>query len=156
MLFVGASESYDTDAWDAAVFKKQNATLRELVLEWRELAVGGAESLTDRNRIQADLDQRMREMGVRWEPMPKWASHPKEHDKAHECDEEIKRIKIENAKLRSICAEVAGILFNLDVDHCGLCDRDDINHPCPVHTVKGGECLIESELRELGVEVNDG
>lgn len=59
----------------------------------------------------------------------------------------------QNAKLRSICAEVAYILFNLDVDYCGLCDRDSINHPCPVHTVKGGECLIESELRELGVGV---
>ena len=65
----------------------------------------------------------------------------------------VTRMQEENAKLRSICAEVAYILFNLDVDHCGLCDRDSINHPCPVHTVKGGECLIESELRELGVEV---
>lgn len=59
----------------------------------------------------------------------------------------------ENAKLHSICAEVAGILFSLDVDYCSLCDRDSINHPCPVHTVKSGECLIESELRELGVEM---
>ena len=58
---------------------------------------------------------------------------------------------MENAKLRGICAEVAGILFNLDVDRCGLCQRDSINHPCPVHTVKGGECLVKSELRELGI-----
>lgn len=64
------------------------------------------------------------------------------------------QLAAENAKLHSICAEVAGILFNLDVDYCGLCDRDSINHPCPVHTVKGGKCLIESELRELGVEVD--
>lgn len=61
----------------------------------------------------------------------------------------------ENAKLHSLCAEVAGILFNLvEADYCSLCDRDDINHPCPVHTVKGGECLIESELREMGIGVD--
>lgn len=64
----------------------------------------------------------------------------------------IDRLDAKNAKLRSICAEVAGILFNLDVDYCGLCDRDSINHPCPVHTIKGGECFIKSELRELGVD----
>ena len=69
------------------------------------------------------------------------------------CDELNKQLNTENAKLRSICAEVAGILFNLDVDRCGLCQRDSINYPCPVHTVKGGECLIKSELRELGIEV---
>lgn len=68
--------------------------------------------------------------------------------------EVIETLEAENAKLHNICAEVAGILFDLDVDYCGLCDRDSINHPCPVHTVKGGECLIESELRELGVEVD--
>lgn len=59
----------------------------------------------------------------------------------------------ENAKLRELGGEVASILFNLDVDRCGLCQRDSINHPCPVYTVKGGECLIKSELRELGIEV---
>ena len=68
-------------------------------------------------------------------------------------ESDLEDARVENAKLRSICAEVAGILFNLDVDYCGLCDRDSINHPCPVHTVKGGECLIESKLRELGVEI---
>jgi hypothetical protein len=30
-LFVGASESYDTDAWEAYNLKKENAKLRELV-----------------------------------------------------------------------------------------------------------------------------
>lgn len=65
----------------------------------------------------------------------------------------IPAIEAENAKLRSLCAEVAGILFNLEVDYCGLCDRDSINHPCPVHTTRGGDCLIESELRELVVEL---
>lgn len=65
---------------------------------------------------------------------------------------EYEKIKDENAKLHSLCAEVAYILFNLDVDYCGLCHRDSISRPCPVHTTKGGECLIKSELRELGVE----
>ena len=32
-LFVGASESYDTDAWEAYNLKKENAKLRELVQE---------------------------------------------------------------------------------------------------------------------------
>ena len=59
----------------------------------------------------------------------------------------------ENAKLRELGGEVASILFNLDVDRCGLCKRDDISRPCPVHTAKGGECPIKSELRELGIEV---
>lgn len=72
------------------------------------------------------------------------------------CQFRIEDLERENAKLRSLCAEVAVILFDLDVDRCGLCDRDSVNHPCPVHTVKGGECLIKSELRELGIEVPDG
>lgn len=76
-----------------------------------------------------------------------------EHALAETLGHHHEQTQAENAKLRSLCAEVAGILFNLDVDYCGLCDRDSINHPCPVHTIKGGECLIESELRELGVEV---
>lgn len=59
----------------------------------------------------------------------------------------------DNAKLKKLGGEVARILFSLDVDRCGLCQRDDISHPCPAHTVKGGECSIKSELRELGIEV---
>lgn len=73
-----------------------------------------------------------------------------------ELRDHLQRANDENAKLRELGGEVASILFNLDVDRCGLCDRDSVNHPCPVHTVKGGECLIKSELRELGIEVPDG
>lgn len=61
----------------------------------------------------------------------------------------------ENAKLRELGGEVASILFNLDVDRCGLCQRDSISHPCPVHTVKGGECLYKTDLRDLGIEVDE-
>lgn len=46
------------DEWD------ENAKLRELVRDWHALAVGGADSLTDWNHEQADLEQRMRELGV--------------------------------------------------------------------------------------------
>jgi hypothetical protein len=35
-LFVGASESYDTDAWEAYNLKKENAKLREMVQELYE------------------------------------------------------------------------------------------------------------------------
>jgi hypothetical protein len=42
----------------------ENAKLRELVRDWYELAVGGADSLTDWNHAQADLEQRMSELGI--------------------------------------------------------------------------------------------
>lgn len=47
-----------------AKLKSENAKLRELVRDWYALAVGGAASLTDWNHKQADLEQRMRELGV--------------------------------------------------------------------------------------------
>jgi len=61
----------------------------------------------------------------------------------------------ENAKLRELAAGIGHLLFTLDVDYCAICPRDDINHPCPVHTVEGGDCLYETDLRELGVEVDE-
>ena len=73
-------------------------------------------------------------------------------DRVRKAEAENAKLRSENARLRSICTEVADILFSLEADRCGLCDRDSVNHPCPVHTVKGGECLIKSELRELGVD----
>ncbi len=64
------------------------------------------------------------------------------------------QLKAENAKLRELAAGIGYLLFALDVDYCVACPRDDINHPCPVHTVDGGECLYKTDLRELGVEVD--
>ena len=67
---------------------------------------------------------------------------------------QIARLKAENAKLRELAAGIGHLLFKLDVDYCATCPRDDINHPCPVYTVKGGECLYKTDLRDLGVEVD--
>lgn len=57
-----AYESGYRDGLEAA--EAENAKLRELVRDWYELAVGGADSLTDWNHMQADLEWRMRELGV--------------------------------------------------------------------------------------------
>jgi hypothetical protein len=38
-LFVGASESYDTDAWEAYNLKKENAKLRELCADMAKMLV---------------------------------------------------------------------------------------------------------------------
>lgn len=61
--------------------------------------------------------------------------------------------KAENAKLRELLAGVGQLLFTLDVDYCAACPRDGINHPCPVYTVGGGECLYKTDMRELGVKL---
>lgn len=42
----------------------ENAKLRELVRDWRALAIYGADSLSDWIEIQDDLESRMRELGV--------------------------------------------------------------------------------------------
>ena len=68
---------------------------------------------------------------------------------------EYMRLSDDNAKLRELAAGIGHLLFTLDVDYCAICPRDDINHPCPVHTVEGGDCLYETDLRELGVEVDE-
>lgn len=48
----------------ARQLKDDNAKLRELVRDWWSFAVGGADSLSDWNAQQADLESRMRELGV--------------------------------------------------------------------------------------------
>ena len=42
----------------------ENAKLRELVRDWRALAVDGADSLSDWIEQQTDLENRMRELEV--------------------------------------------------------------------------------------------
>lgn len=63
-------------------------------------------------------------------------------------------IEDENAKLQELAAGIGHLLFALDVDYCVACPRDSINHPCPVYTVDGGECLYKTDMRELGVEAD--
>lgn len=65
-----------------------------------------------------------------------------------------KKLEAENAKLRELLGGVGHLLFILDVDYCVACQRDSISHPCPVYTIKGGECLYKSDMRELGIEVD--
>lgn len=61
-------------------------------------------------------------------------------------------LKAENEKLRELLGDVGHTLFSLDVDYCGACKADNINHQCPVYTVDGGECLYKTAMRELGIE----
>lgn len=70
--------------------------------------------------------------------------------------ESMGRVEWRCAKLRELAAGIGHLLFPLDVDYCVACPRDDINHPCPVYTVERGECLYKTDLRELGIEVDDG
>lgn len=69
--------------------------------------------------------------------------------------DDLQRANAENAKLREMIGDVGNTLFSLDIDYCGSCTADNVNHPCPVYTVKGGECLYKTAMRELGIEVDD-
>ena len=68
--------------------------------------------------------------------------------------EERDGLMAENEKLKSLLSEVANMLFALDVDYCALCKRDQVNHPCPAYTTVGGRCLYETDMRDLGIEVD--
>ncbi len=70
-------------------------------------------------------------------------------------DERLARAETDAERLRELVAGIGHLLFTLDVDYCAACPRDDINHSCPVYTVEGGECLYKTDLRELGVEVDE-
>lgn len=83
-------------------------------------------------------------------PMPSYWALAEEVTHLHG---QLDQLKAENTKLRELAAGIGHLLFVLDVDYCVACPRDDINHPCPVYTVKGGECLYKTDLRELGVEL---
>ena len=76
-----------------------------------------------------------------------------EHDESRAWDR-VRKAEAEADRLRELAAGIGHLLFALDVDYCAGCPRDDINHPCPVYTVKGGECLYKTDLRDLGVEVD--
>lgn len=65
----------------------------------------------------------------------------------------LKHESEQTEKLRELAEGIGHLLFSLDVDYCATCPRDGINHPCPVYTVDGGECLYKTDMRELGIEV---
>lgn len=65
-LFVGASESYDTDAWEAYNLKKENAKLRELIrMMWKPFcwAQSGYDVCLTDEQDKAIRDM-VRELGV--------------------------------------------------------------------------------------------
>lgn len=84
-------------------------------------------------------------------PIPKAKCLLDERDRVNAM---IDAIEAENNKLRKLASEIGNLLFPLDVDYCVACPRDTINHPCPVHTLKGGECLYKTDLQKLGIELN--
>lgn len=66
-LFVGASESYDTDAWEAYNLKKENAKLRELCKEWYSFARELFDEYIGEPEMDEEfmtLEDRLRKMGV--------------------------------------------------------------------------------------------
>lgn len=65
-LFVGTSESYDTDAWEAYNLKKENAKLRELIrMMWKPFcwAQSGYDVCLTDEQDKAIRDM-VRELGV--------------------------------------------------------------------------------------------
>lgn len=62
-LFIGASESYDTDAWETYNFKKENARLRKYVAWLEKWALDHA-GFGMGAEVQFELDMKRRELGV--------------------------------------------------------------------------------------------
>jgi hypothetical protein len=66
-LFVGARESYDTDAWEAYSLKKENAKLRELLADaWGYINHPADATWTHKKRkeVRYSIGDRMRDLGV--------------------------------------------------------------------------------------------
>jgi hypothetical protein len=65
-LFVGASESYDTDAWEAYSLKKENTRLRELVRGlYHELDAATQYDAGGSRGVVSEFADRMRELGIK-------------------------------------------------------------------------------------------
>lgn len=67
-LFVGASESYDEDAWEAYNLKKENAKLRELAQNLRRVipadVVGVVIGANTDHPSYYKFDEAFRELGI--------------------------------------------------------------------------------------------
>lgn len=65
-LFVGASESYDVDAWEAYNLKKENKKLRELVYGlYHELDAATQYDAGGSRGVINEFADRMRELGIK-------------------------------------------------------------------------------------------
>lgn len=63
------------------------------------------------------------------------------------------QLKAENAKLRDLVADMSKAFLTLDIDHCQACPRDEDNCRCQMFVAADGECAFVTEMRELGIEV---
>lgn len=132
-LFVGSSESYDTDAWETYILKKENAKLRTFI--------GGGSIVTD---YWKDEDGTMHVLTTDGE-------HTYEYMRGGLADE--------NAKLRELVARMAKAL---GID-CEWADPNWCKSPCvlefgcwPESDHTEIRCPAWATMRELGVEVDDG
>ena len=59
----------------------------------------------------------------------------------------------ENEKLRGLVRDMYKALFNLNLDHCQACPREDACVLLMHKSLDCRECAFERDMRELGVEV---
>lgn len=79
-----------------------------------------------------------------------YLSQPKDVYEIARLKAENKKLKADDDKLRELAKDMYHIISLLDFDQCACCPRDDINHPCPRYMI--GECTLERDMRELGIE----
>lgn len=146
-LFVGASESYDTDAWETCNLKKENAKLRELVGLWS--VINKHMSLcatTDCGQcpVREECEESVCLEGllgidskvVSWRVQERMA--------------ETTDVQAENAKLRELLRDVYSLhWYGADCTECPWFDECD-NH--------GGGCpwlgILANRMSKLGIEVD--
>jgi len=67
----------------------------------------------------------------------------------------IFELENENAKLRDLVADMSKAFLTLDIDHCQACPMDKDNCRCQMFVAADGECAFVTEMRELGIEVDN-
>lgn len=68
---------------------------------------------------------------------------------------EVRNLNSENAKLRDFIADMSKAFFTLDIDHCQACPRDKASCRCQMFATTDWECAFVTEMRKLGIEVDD-
>lgn len=71
-------------------------------------------------------------------------------------DSRAKRLREENEKLRELVADMSKAFLTLDIDHCQACPRDKASRRCQMFVTTDAECAFVAEMRELGIEADDG